>query len=63
MSEADVLKTQDVANTRIHVERAIGQLKDFSILVHQMPISLIPLADDIIVVCAALHNLLPPLVK
>lgn len=61
-SRKDVLKTKKIANARIHVERAIGRLKWFTILKNVLPISLVPLADDIIVVCAALCNLLDPLV-
>lgn len=59
----EVKKTKKIANARIHVERAIGRMKWFGILKETLPITLIPLADDIITVCAALVNLLPPLVS
>ena len=59
---SQVLKTSSVANARIHVERSIGRLKEFSILSNLLPISLVPLVDDIVVVCAALSNLQDPLV-
>ena len=62
MSRRNVLKTKAIANARIHVERAIGRMKTFSIIKNVFPITLVPLADDIILVCAALCNLLPPLV-
>ena len=62
MSGPDVKKTKDVANARIHVERAIGRIKQFSILTNTLPITMVPLIDDIVVICAALSNLLPPLV-
>lgn len=62
-SRSDVWKTKSIANARIHVERAINRLKWFSILKHQLPISLLPLLDDIVTVCAALNNLLLPLVN
>ena len=57
-----VQKTKKIANARIHVERAIGRLKWFSLLKNVLPVNLVPLIDDIIIVCAALCNLLPPLV-
>lgn len=63
MSRQKVKKTKKIANARIHVERAIGRMKWFAILKHVLPINLVPLMDDIIVICAGLCNLLPPLVK
>ena len=57
MSEGDVMKTKDVANARIHVERAIGRMKRYSILTNKLPITLVPLIDDITIICAALCNL------
>ena len=51
-----------IAKSRIHVERAIGRMKWFAILQNTFPINLVPLLDYIIVVCAALCNLLPTLV-
>ncbi|CAH3185091.1 unnamed protein product [Porites lobata] len=41
--------------------RSIGRLKVFLILKNELPITLLPLADDIVRVCCALCNLLPPL--
>ena len=61
MIRSQVQKTKAVANARIHVERAIGQMKRYSILTGTLPISLVPLVDD--TVCAALCNLHPPLVN
>ena len=64
MSEGDVMKTKDVTNARIHVERAIGRMKRYSILTNKLPITLVLqlLIDDITIICAALCNLLPSLV-
>ena len=45
------------------MERAIGQMKVFSILRKTLLIALVPLIDDILVVCAGISNLLPPLVQ
>ena len=58
----EVAKTKKIANARIHVERAIGRLKWFTILKNTLPINLVPIIDDVVLVCAALCNLLPPLV-
>ncbi|XP_078591819.1 uncharacterized protein LOC144870920 [Branchiostoma floridae x Branchiostoma japonicum] len=55
-------KTKKVANARIHVERAIGRIKWFAILQNTLPVNMVPIIDDIVVVCAALSNLRPPLV-
>ena len=61
MLPADVRKTSSIANVRIYVEQAIGRMKNFNILKHEIPINLLPLSDDIVQVCCALCNLLPPL--
>ena len=57
----DARETSNIANVRIYVEQAIGRLKVFILLKTELPISLLPLADDIVSVCCALCNLLPPL--
>jgi len=62
MPRDSVLKTKRVANARIHVERAINRIKCFKILSSIVPLSLVPLFDDILQVCSCLSNLLPPLV-
>ena len=56
-----VRKTSSIANMRIYVEQAIGRMRVFHILKHELPIHLLSLADDIVRVCGALCNLLPPL--
>lgn len=63
MTKEKVKLTKKVANARIHVERAIGRMKWFCILQNVLPITLVPVIDDILTVCAALCNLLLPLVK
>ena len=63
MTRQDVERTKKIANARMHVERAIERMKWFHILHGTLPITLVPLIDDIIVVCAAVSNLLPPLVQ
>ena len=56
MTKSKVQQTKKVANIRIHVERAIGRVKWFSILRHTLPISLTPLLDDIVTVCSAYYS-------
>jgi len=63
MTTAQVAKTKEIANLRIFVEQAIRRLKTFRILKYELPITLLPQIDDMIIVCAALCNLQPPLVK
>ena len=57
MLPADVRKTSNIANVRIYVEQAIGRMKVFQFLKHELPVTLLPLSDDIVKV----FNLLPPL--
>ena len=57
----DVRNSSHIANEQIYVEQAIGRMKVFHILKNELSIILIPLADDIVRVCAGLCNLLPPL--
>lgn len=63
MSRSNVIKTKKIANARIHVERAINRIKWFKILSSVLSVSLIPLFDKILIICAALCNLADPLVK
>eukprot|EP00112_Aurelia_sp_Birch-Aquarium-sp1_P004893 Seg1553.3 transcript_id=Seg1553.3/GoldUCD/mRNA.D3Y31 product="hypothetical protein" protein_id=Seg1553.3/GoldUCD/D3Y31 len=63
MTAAECKKTKEVANLRIHVERAINRLKTFRILKNIFPMTMLPLADDIIRTCAALCNIQPPLIR
>ena len=63
MTKTECSKTKDIANLRIHVERAINRIKTFRILKNTIPLTLIPLADDIISTCAALCNIQAPLIR
>ena len=56
-----VAETSKMANVPIYVEQAIGRLKYFNILSNVMPVKCVPLSNDILKVCSALCNLLPPL--
>ena len=53
---------REIASLRIHVEWAIGTIKNFTILSGTVPISLAHLANKIVSVCACLTNFQPALV-
>ena len=63
MTTSECKKIKEVANLRIHVERAINRLKTFSILKNVFPLTSLPLGDDIIRTCAAICNIQPTLLK
>ncbi|XP_065645607.1 uncharacterized protein LOC136076070 [Hydra vulgaris] len=63
MTATECKKTTDVANLRIHIERAINRIKTFRSLKNVLPISMLHHMDDIILSCAALCNLKPALIK
>ena len=56
MLTSDVQKTKNIANLRIHVERAIQRIKCFAILKNQLSITHLPLIDDIVLICSAICN-------
>jgi len=51
-----------IASLRIHVERAIGRIKTFSILRGTLPITMARIVNQIVYVCAFLSNFQPALV-
>ena len=54
-------KTNEVAKMRISVEQIIRRLKCFRILPNEFPISSFSQLDDMVIICAALTNLLDPI--
>ena len=54
-------ETARIASVRIHVERAIGRVKNYHILDGVMPLALSPIVNQIFTVCCFLTNFLPPL--
>ena len=70
LSQREVERSRALSHVRIHVERAIGRIKYYKILHSTLPISLIKrphetemcTIDKILISCAALSNLQPPLV-
>lgn len=69
LSQREVETSRELSRVRIYVERAIGCIKYYKILQHRFPISLIKTnseidftaIDKVLVICAALSNLQPPL--
>ena len=60
---ADEVKDgRKIASLRVHVERAIGRIKVFSILKGSFPLSMFRIANQIVCVCAWLSNFLPALI-
>lgn len=55
--------TKQIARVRIHVERAIGRVKQFHILDPVIPLSLKTRISSVFRVCCFLSNLGPPLVS
>lgn len=63
LTTAEIRQTRNIAGLRIHVERAIGRLKNFRLLTGVLPLTLQHIANQMLFVAASLCNLLPPLVK
>lgn len=61
LTAEEVEETVHIASIRIHVERAIGRIKNYHILDGILPLSLAHVSDQIFSVCAYLTNFLPPL--
>ena len=58
----DVQRGRSIASLRIHVERAIGRMKQFNILTSVFPLKMARIANQIVTVCAYLSNFHPALV-
>ena len=61
-TKVNVLQGWAIAKARIHVERAIQHLKRFRLFQSVVPLTLKDTLDDMVIVCAALTNLPPPLI-
>ena len=58
----EVQRGRYIASLRIHVERAIGRIKQFAILQGTFPLSMVRMLNQIVCVCAWLTNFHPILV-
>ncbi|XP_070575355.1 uncharacterized protein [Ptychodera flava] len=61
LSSKEVSDTINIASVRIHVERAIGRIKNYHILNGVIPLSLKHIINELVIVCSYLTNFLPPL--
>ena len=62
LSKKNVIVTRKIASLRIHVERAIGHIKQYRILSNVIPLTLVNAIDSIWGLCCALSLFHPPLV-
>ena len=63
MPAKDVVKTQEIASLRIHVERAINKIKNFHIWDGVVPLSLFGTVNQMWTVCAHLCNVQDPIIS
>ena len=62
LSEHDRVETRRIASVRVHVERAIGRIKNYHIL-HAIPNSMYMTANQLFFVCAFLTNFQSSLIE
>ena len=60
MSKTEVTKTHIIASLRIHVERAIGCVKQYHILSSVIPLNIAPYANHIWYICCCALSLFHP---
>lgn len=65
LTKAEARVAKQIASLRIHVERAISQVREFLMLAPHACVhhSLVPLLDDCVTIACALVNLQGPLIK
>ena len=62
-TRSEVYHGKCIARARIHIERVMGILKEFRLLDHKLPLSMVDLCDHILNIAGSIMNLQPPLVK
>lgn len=60
-SEADALKTADIARARVHVERAIQRVKIFKMFSGTILWEMLPHIDQLFTVACGMTNLCSPI--
>ena len=63
MPAEDVVKTQEIASLRIHIERAINKIKNFHIWDRVIPLHQIGVVNQMWAVCAFLCNAQPNIIS
>lgn len=63
MSPENVIRTQQIASVRIHVERAINRIKNYRIWSGLIPLSLFGLVNQMRSICSFLSNVQDPLIS
>ncbi len=58
----EVQQTEEIASVRIHVERAIGRVKEYRIF-DKVPLSMMGSINQIWTICCLLTCFQPPLIK
>lgn len=61
--ESDVIKTQTIARHRIHVERAIGKVRQFKIFSSPLPVAMLGCANQLWCVCCLISNFMDPILE
>ena len=62
MPADDVLLAKKIAQLQVHVERAIGRIKDYQILHNTLSATMWDSINEVIHVCCMMTNFSPPLV-
>ena len=62
LNPEETYETARIAAVRMHVECAIGRIKNYHVLVGNYPLSVTPLMNQVFTVCCYLTSFLPPLV-
>ena len=63
LTAEEVTSTRQIAEARIHVERAIERIKEFKIVCGDLDLGLLHVLEQVFQVCAYLTNFQKPIVK